>query len=115
MNAVWQDQKSESIHPFAIRIEGEWIGYYKDRFDQVIKIERNGQVLTATKITGDDFVPAGEITWRANVSSGYGEGQVAEEEFRNPKFIPGRLTVLSSERIMFSWEGFGNVEYRKDF
>jgi hypothetical protein len=43
-----------------------------------------------------------------------GQGQIAEREFRNARFIPGRLTVLTPERIVFRWEQCGSVEYRKD-
>ena len=65
-------------------------------------------------MTGDDHVPAGEITWQADLRTGRGEGQVAEEEFRRPRFVPGRLEVLGSDRLVFHWDGIGSVEYRRD-
>jgi hypothetical protein len=93
---------------------GEWIGHYTCHFDEVIRIEQNGVHLVAIKITGDDYVPAGEITWRANLATGAGEGQIANEGFVNPRFVPGRLQILGPERLLFVWEGVGQVEYRKD-
>jgi hypothetical protein len=39
---------------------------------------------------------------------------VAEREFRNPRFIPGRLMILNDERIVFHWEQCGEVEFRRD-
>jgi hypothetical protein len=39
---------------------------------------------------------------------------VAEQEYRNPRFIPGRLKLLGPERIVFTWENLGSVEFRKD-
>jgi hypothetical protein len=93
---------------------GEWIGYYPGHFDEVVKIVQRGEELEAVKITGDDHVPGGAITWRANLKTGRGEGQIAEAEFRNPRFIPGKLTVLNPERIVFTWERLGSVEYRRD-
>lgn len=93
---------------------GEWIGHYPGHYDEVIRIEQHGDHLTAIKITGDDYVPAGEITWRASLTTGEGEGQIAEYEYRNPRFIPGRLTVLSPDRVRFAWDELGQVEYRRD-
>jgi hypothetical protein len=97
-----------------IDLSGEWIGHYPGHFDEVISISQRGDEIEAVKITGDDFVPAGAVTWKANSRTGVGEGQIAEREFRNPRFIPGRLTVLNPERIVFRWEQCGSVEYRKD-
>lgn len=98
----------------SLDLSGEWIGHYPGHFDEVIRITQKGDDIEAVKITGDDFVPAGAVTWRANTRTGTGEGQIAEREFRNPRFIPGRLTVLNAERIVFRWDQCGSVEYRKD-
>lgn len=95
-------------------LSGEWVGYYTGHYDEFVRIVQKGDVVEAIKITGDDFVPADEITWRANVNTGYGEGQVAEREFRNPRFVPGRLKVLDQDRIVFSWMNCGEVEFRRD-
>lgn len=95
-------------------LAGEWVGHYVGHYDEVIRIVQDGDEAKAIKITGDDFVPADEITWRANISTGYGEGQIAEREFRNPRFVPGRLKVLDRDRIVFSWFNCGEVEFRRD-
>ena len=98
-----------------INLSGEWIGHYRGHFDEVIRIDYVGDdEVEAVKVTGDDFVPAGEVTWRASLSTGVGEGQIAENEFRNPRFIPGTLKILSDERIQFTWTDLGSVEYRRD-
>ena len=83
-------------------------------FDEVVRIVQHGSALEAWKITGDDYVPAGALTWRADLHTGHGEGQVAEAEFRNPRFVPGKLTVLKPDRIRFEWQNCGAVEYRRD-
>jgi hypothetical protein len=98
----------------AVNLSGEWIGHYRGHFDQVIKITQVGDEVIALKITGDDHVPGGAITFRANVKSGVGEGQVAEKEFRNACFVPGKLEIVNAERIVFTWENCGRVEFRKD-
>lgn len=93
---------------------GEWIGHYPGHFDEVIRISQNGDELEAVKITGDDYVPAGAVTWRANLQTLRGEGQIAERDFLHPRFIPGKLVIVNSERIIFQWLDCGQVEYRRD-
>jgi hypothetical protein len=95
-------------------LEGEWVGHYTGHYDEFVRITQKGETVEAIKITGDDFVPADEITWRANVATGHGEGQIAEREFRNPRFVPGKLKVLGNDRIVFSWMNCGEVEFRRD-
>jgi len=95
-------------------LSGEWIGHYRGHFDQVIKITQIGEEIVAVKITGDDHVPGGAVTFRANVKTGVGEGQVAEKEYRNACFVPGKLEITGPERIAFTWENCGRVEFRKD-
>ena len=95
-------------------LSGEWIGNYRGHFEQVVRITHRGDEIEAVKVTGDDHVPGGEMTFRANIRTGLGEGQVAEKEFRNASFVPGRLAVLTPERLCFTWEGCGSVEFRKD-
>lgn len=97
-----------------IDLEGEWIGHYPGHYDEVIKIQQDGDEIEAVKITGDEYVPAGEVTWRANLRTGRGEGQIAAQEFVNPRFVPGRLTIVNPERIIFRWDNCGEVEFRKD-
>jgi hypothetical protein len=103
-----------SLRKTAIDLSGEWLGYYTGHFDEVVRITQNGDYVEAVKITGDDYVPADEITWRANIRTGRGEGQIAEREFRNARFVPGRLQVVSSDKLIFTWEKCGEVEFRRD-
>jgi hypothetical protein len=109
-------QTSQTLQTAApvISLAGEWIGHYRGHFDQVVKITQIGEEIVAVKITGDDHVPGGAVTFRANVKTGVGEGQVAEREYRNPCFVPGKLEIVSTERISFTWENCGKVEFRKD-
>ena len=95
-------------------LTGEWIGFYPGHFDEVIRIEQEGDEVQAIKVTGDDYVPEGAVTWRANLRTMRGEGQIAEKDFCNPRFVPGRLTVRDPERIVFRWDNCGEVEFRRD-
>ncbi len=95
-------------------LTGEWIGHYPGHFDEVIRINQEEEAVEAVKITGDDYVPAGAVTWRASLRTLSGEGQIAEKEFVNPRFVPGRLTIVNEERIIFRWQNCGEVEFRRD-
>lgn len=97
-----------------LNLSGEWIGHYPGHFDEVSRIMQEHDHALAVKLTGDDYVPAGNVTWWANVQTGDGEGQIAEQEYRNPRFVPGKLTVLDPQRIVFRWGNMGEVEYRRD-
>ena len=95
-------------------LTGEWIGRYTGHFDEVVRITQTATRFEAVKITGDEHVPAGEITWWADPRTLLGEGQVAEREFHRPRFVPGRLEILGADLILFHWENVGSVEYRRD-
>ncbi len=95
-------------------LAGEWIGRYPGHFDETVVIRQLGPRVEALKITGDEHVPAGELTWRADLRTMRGEGQVAEREFHRPCFVPGRLEVLGPDLIVFHWDSVGSVEYRRD-
>lgn len=114
MNQMIQATQTTQNTTPGLNLSGEWIGHYRGHFDQVIKLTQLGEEVVAVKITGDDHVPGGQVTFRANVKSGVGEGQVAEKEFRNACFVPGKLEIINPERIVFTWENCGRVEFRKD-
>jgi len=67
-------QTPQTTHTTApvVNLAGEWIGHYRGHFDQVVKITQLGEEIVAVKITGDDHVPGGAVTFRANVKSGVG-------------------------------------------
>ena len=95
-------------------LTGEWIGRYPGHFDEIVRISLRDNLFEAVKITGDEHVPAGEVTWRMDIVTRTAEGQVAEREFHRPRFVPGRLEILSADLIVFHWENIGSVEFRRD-
>jgi len=103
-----------SLRRESVDLSGEWLGFYTGHYDEVVRITQKGDYIEAVKITGDDYVPAEEITWRANILTGRGEGQIAEREFRNARFVPGRLQIVSPDKLLFRWENCGEVEFRRD-
>lgn len=100
--------------PARLDLSGEWIGHYTGHFDEVVRVTQFGDHVEAVKVTGDDHVPAGEMTWWANLRTGRGQGRVAEQEFRNPRLVPGRIVVVDGDHLTFHWAGIGSVEYRRD-
>ncbi|MBI3878774.1 MAG: DUF3506 domain-containing protein [Verrucomicrobia bacterium] len=100
--------------PAEVDLTGEWIGHYPGHHDEVIRVHRETARWVATKVTGDSYVPAGEVTWRADIATGIGEGQIAGVEFRAARFVPGRLEIIAADRIVFRWRDLGEVTYRRD-
>lgn len=94
---------------------GEWIGHYRGHPEQVIKFEMSGSWLIATKITGDDHVEGGMVTFKADLANnGIGLGQVAEKEFKNSCWVAGQLVVIDKQHAQFTWNGYGTATFRKD-
>jgi hypothetical protein len=51
------------------KLEGLWKGDYGDHGETIIRITYDGDVMEARKVTGDPHVPAGAVTFRADLSS----------------------------------------------
>ena len=116
-------------------LEGLWVGKYGPHGYEMINVTYTGDTLVAYKVTGDQNVPKGEVTFKADLSpeatekSGLepieltsdaskqwgtshlprypGEGQVAAEGFVNNQFVDGQL-ILVGEYFSFAWVPMGH-------
>ncbi len=108
--AAAQQSFSWTVHP---NLAGEWSGNYSCCGIESIEITQNGTDAVATKVTGDNFIPAGEITWKANVATGIGQGRTAFDGFVNPSYVPGTLTIIDSNTILFNWTGIDAITFNR--
>jgi len=98
----------------AADLSGEWAGTYPCSGEETIRLVQSGDSVVATKVTGDNYIPAGEVTWRANLRTGVGEGRVAGAGFVNPTYTPGTLEILGRDRIRFAWgDAASGIEFRR--
>ncbi|KAF7949376.1 uncharacterized protein EAE97_002885 [Botrytis byssoidea] len=84
--------------------------------------------LCAIKLTGDPNIPRGEITWVADDISDkglvrYGEkdwpgarivrsrGQIANQGYKNPKYIETELIMISPDVLAQHWVPFGHISF----
>jgi len=111
-------------------LEGLWVGRYGDGFD-MINVTYSGDELIAYKVTGDQNVPRGEVSFTSNLSPHRnsddmldpivlsesaaekwgvtrlprfpGRGHAAESGFRNSHFLEGQLVVIGAAGDYFSF------------
>lgn len=112
-------------------LAGLWSGIYGPHGVEVVNVSYTDEEIIATKLLGDPNVPCGKVTFRVTLSSENtdapvdfplthiapreenafkisrmykGRGRIAENNYRNPKWVPGRLLVQHNGNIAFLWE-----------
>lgn len=88
------------------QLAGRWRGHYGKAGWEQIEVRYEGDTLIATKITGDQNVPAGAVTFKADVSEAGRLGMVGNEEGLHPaEKIRGHLESNLGETLSFGGEG----------
>jgi len=112
-------------------LAGLWSAIYGPHGMEIVNVSYTHEEIIATKLLGDPNVPCSKVTFRATLSSenmdvpvdfplthiAHGEenafkisrmytgcGRVAENNYHNPKWVPGRLLVQHDDSMAFLWE-----------
>jgi outer membrane protein OmpA-like peptidoglycan-associated protein len=80
-----------------------------------VMVQQIGDKIIATKITGDEFVPAGKVTVRATYggTSFPAEQACAESGYKNPYFSPITITILDARHFKATGGCSGNVTWER--
>jgi len=98
-----------------IDLNGYWIGDYGRHGKELIRIYQKGYEVIAKKVTGDENVPAGQISWKMtldrNLTKGKGFMQVAEIGYKNAAWVTAYLDIIDQNSLQITWfiyDHFGN-------
>lgn len=85
-------------------IEGLWVARYVSdvsggTLEELVRVKLTGDQVVATKLIGDNYVTAGNITWEASLTTGAAQAQFAHLGFVDPSWIPASLKINSPDRI----------------
>eukprot|EP00002_Diphylleia_rotans_P009435 TRINITY_DN1966_c0_g1_i10.p1 TRINITY_DN1966_c0_g1~~TRINITY_DN1966_c0_g1_i10.p1 ORF type:complete len:149 (+),score=22.12 TRINITY_DN1966_c0_g1_i10:62-508(+) len=114
--------------PLFYNLQGLWVGRYGQHGEELIRIDEIPQenrtlLYRAVKLTGDSHVPTGETSFEVTLESHREDdrlvsvfrsarGQVAEDNFRNPQWVSGTLTMIDAVTFDFTWQGVGTGRFR---
>ncbi|CAK9234836.1 unnamed protein product [Sphagnum troendelagicum] len=123
-------------------LRGLWSAVYGPHGLEIVTVSYTKDNIVATKILGDPNVPAGEVTFRAMLSTETSEvplalqvvlaslttgthdmnqlekvyqgfGHIANHNFSNPRWVPGHLLVDCTGRMSFLWEDSIVIHFRR--
>ena len=86
-------------------LAGRWRGHYGKAGWEDIEVAYEGDTLVATKLTGESNVPAGQVTFKADVSSKGLMGLVGSEPCHPADKIRGVLEANLDGMVSFEGEG----------
>jgi len=102
----------------AIKLDGTWHATYQCPLgvshDELVRIAQHGRSISATKITGDECVPAGTVSWQGALSRlSFSEKdlplnasvRVTVADARARRQITGSLTVAEPDRLVVTVGG----------
>ena len=93
-------------------ILGKWVGFYEGFGEEIINISKINNRYVARKITGDQYVPTGEITFQFDTNLDNCKIQFANIGFKNPYFKECEIFRLNSSNISLG-DNFGMLHFNR--
>uniref|UniRef100_A0A7S0NYJ9 UVR domain-containing protein n=1 Tax=Calcidiscus leptoporus TaxID=127549 RepID=A0A7S0NYJ9_9EUKA len=81
------------------QLAGLWKGNYPNHGEALVRMHYQGDMLLATKVTGDEHVPAGEVTFRAELTTPYHEALITETGSEDLVGVRVEVVSLSSDGV----------------
>mmetsp|Transcript_9608 Transcript_9608/g.23846 ORF Transcript_9608/g.23846 Transcript_9608/m.23846 type:complete len:311 (+) Transcript_9608:201-1133(+) len=97
------------------QLAGLWKGNYPNHGEELVRIHYEGDTLYATKVTGDLHVPAGEVTFQADLSQPFDQiGRVGANALEEASGVRVEVVSLSSDgsqeqREVEQFQGEGRI------
>jgi hypothetical protein len=99
------------------RLNGVWLadGYELPAGPVKVWLEQVGDKVTATKMTGNEYVPRGKVTWRGTYTAMKfpGEGADAVQAYKDPKWNNVQITVSDNDHLAVVWPNGWIVTYER--
>ena len=68
-----------------LNLEGRWIAAYLPiSYEEIIDVSKQGNEYIVTKVRGDQYVPSGEVSMKADLNFQNCKAQGASKGFKNP-------------------------------
>ena len=108
--SAWAEDKNIAQD---LNLEGKWIATYVPiSYEEIVDVSKQGNEYIVTKVRGDQYVPSGEVSMKADLNFQNCKAQGASKGFKNPYWIDCRLEVVSEDLIAGFGDGLYVVAYR---
>jgi len=101
------------------QLAGLWKGNYPNHGEELIRVRYVGDTMYATKVTGDEHVPAGEITFQAELATPFVETETQYSSGDGDELVGVRVEVVSlssdgapQQREVERYHGEGRIAAR---
>mmetsp|Transcript_44874 Transcript_44874/g.62869 ORF Transcript_44874/g.62869 Transcript_44874/m.62869 type:complete len:126 (-) Transcript_44874:236-613(-) len=90
-----------------VNLVGFWLGDFGRHGFEVLSLEQTENHLRITKITGDENVPGGEVSFEGDIEKDEATGllRVARKNFKNPSWVPATIQIHSNSSLTLHWNG----------